>query len=88
MVALQINAKLPTALSIPDTELYVVFSNGLENAYNAASLMKEETLRTVEITCFIKENKLLFMIENPYNGVIEMDIVPLPQKIASLPYAL
>ncbi|MBQ4610466.1 MAG: GHKL domain-containing protein [Clostridia bacterium] len=71
-VQLRINAKLPAALSISDTELCAVISNGLENAIAAAAPM-EEPLRYVEFFSEIRHNKLLIEIKNPYSQEVIME---------------
>lgn len=72
-VVLSVDAKLPGKLSIPDTELCTVLSNGLENALSAASQMKDAALRTVHVNCFIKQNKLMLMIQNPFAEKVTME---------------
>ena len=63
--------RLPAALSIPDTELCTVLSNGLENAFRAVSGLDEQQ-RTVSLYCGVRLNKLLLEIKNPYQGEIVM----------------
>lgn len=79
-VQLRIKAKLPAALSISDTELCAVISNGLDNAIAAASAV-EEPLRYVEFYSDIRHNKLLMEIKNPYTGDVPMqDGLPLSSR--------
>ena len=61
---LNINASLPRELSISDTELCSVLSNGLENALRAVSALPEGE-RSVSLYCGVKLNKLLIEIRNP-----------------------
>ena len=70
-VQLKAAVKLPQELSVSDTELCSVLSNGLENALHAVSTL-EETFKWVELYCGIRLNKLLIEIKNPYSGEIVM----------------
>ena len=71
-VRLTVNARLPEVLSISDTELCAMLSNGLENALHAVCQM-EDSDRWITLYCGIKRNKLLIEIENPYAGSIAME---------------
>jgi len=62
---------LPQNLSVSDTELCSVLSNGLENALHAVEKLDEPS-RWVELYCGIRLNKLLIEIKNPYLGQIPM----------------
>ena len=62
-------ATLPGAVSISDTELCALLSNGLENALNAVGELKENR-RWVEFYCGVRLDKLLIEIKNPYTGEI------------------
>lgn len=68
-VRLTLEAALPGALSISDTELCALLSNGLENALNAVGELKENR-RWVEFYCGVRLDKLLIEIKNPYTGQI------------------
>lgn len=70
-VCLSVEAKLPKNLSISDTELCSVISNGLENALHAVAPL-EESYKWVELYCGVRLNKLLIEIKNPYAGEIAM----------------
>ncbi|MGN0341139.1 MAG: sensor histidine kinase [Lachnospira sp.] len=70
-IRLTIDAKLPKDLSLPDTELCSLLSNGLENALHAVSA-QEESDQWVELYCGIRLNKLLIEIKNPYSVQITM----------------
>lgn len=70
-IRLTVNAKLPKTLSLPDTELCSLLSNGLENALHAVSVL-EEANQWMELYCGIRLNKLLIEIKNPYSGQITM----------------
>lgn len=71
-VNLMIKASLPAELSLPDTELCALFSNGLENAANAVARLPEGEKR-IDLYCGIKQGKLLIEIRNPYAGEILME---------------
>lgn len=68
-VRLTLETALPGALSISDTELCALLSNGLENALNAVGALKENR-RWVEFYCGVRLDKLLIEIKNPYAGQI------------------
>lgn len=70
-VRLKVETKLPQKLSLSDTELCSVLSNGLENALHAAAAL-EEPRKWVELYCGIRLNKLLIEIKNPYSGEVTM----------------
>ena len=64
-----VDAKLPKELSVSDTELCSILSNGLENALHAVGTL-EELLKWVKLYCGVRLNKLLIEIKNPYAGEI------------------
>ena len=66
-VSLSLDVTLPKTLSISDTELCSVMSNGLENALNAASAV-EQTNRSVSLYGTVRMKKMLIEIKNPYIG--------------------
>lgn len=70
-IRLTMEVKLPAVLSIPDTELCTVLSNGLENAFRATAGLNEQQ-RTVSLYCGVRLNKLLLEIKNPYQGELVM----------------
>lgn len=70
-IRLTMEVKLPAVLSIPDTELCTVLSNGLENAFRATAGLDEQQ-RTVSLYCGVRLNKLLLEIKNPYQGELVM----------------
>lgn len=71
-VTLCINTCLPAQLSIPETDLCSVLSNGLENAITAAALVDDSLERKVSLRCLINEGKLLISIENTYSGTVTL----------------
>ena len=56
-IRLTAELRLPAALSIPDTELCTVLSNGLENAFHAVSGLDEQQ-RTVSLYCGVRLNMI------------------------------
>ena len=70
-VRLAVKADLPEVLSIPDTELCALLSNGLENALAAAGAL-DENRRWITCFCGIRASKLLIEIKNPCAGKIVM----------------
>ena len=68
-VRINIHAKLPKHLPIPDPELCALLSNGLENSLNAVFELPE-ALKWVDLYCETKLNKLLLEIRNPYLGEV------------------
>lgn len=59
-------------LNLPDTELCVMLSNGLENALNAADLLSAGAEKYIEVFCGTRQSNLLIEIKNPYQGEIVM----------------
>ena len=81
-MGIQLTAKvnLPQELSIPDTELCSILSNGLENALYAVSSL-EQSLRWVDFYCEVRLNKLLLEIKNPCpNEVVIQDGIPVSAR--------
>lgn len=70
-VTLTMEVSLPQELSLSDTELCSLVSNGLENALHAASALNGP-LKWVRLHCRIKNTNLLLEIKNPYAGTISM----------------
>ena len=68
-VRLTVEAAVPGTLTISDTELCALLSNGLENALNATE-EQETSHRWVELYCGVRLDKLLIEIQNPYSGEI------------------
>ncbi len=71
-VRLTIDVKLPKKLSLSDTEICSVISNGLENALMAAS-QSEPKNRWVSICCDVKKKQLFLQIQNSYAGQVIME---------------
>lgn len=72
-VTLLVRADLPKTLPISETELCALLSNGLENAIVAASQVETEESKTVFISCNVHKDNILILIENNYQGNVEMD---------------
>ena len=71
-IALSVRAELPSVLTIPDTELCTVLSNGLENALHAVDAVENDTLRKIAVDCRVERNMVLLEIENAYTGIVKM----------------
>lgn len=68
-----VEAQLPRDIPLPETELCVLLSNGLENAIEAASQVEDEQFRKVRVSCNIHKNNLLIYIDNSFSGKIAME---------------
>lgn len=66
-IRLDVDANLPQTLSIPDTELCAVISNGLENALHAVETLEQDR-KWVRFYCHARSGRLLLEIRNPYDG--------------------
>ena len=71
-VSLETRAQLPDSLCLPDTELCILLSNGLENALNAASRLPNDAKRSVHVFCGMRQGSLLIEIRNSFAGSICM----------------
>ncbi len=69
-VVFSVEASLPEVLSISDTELCSLLSNSLENAIIAACAVPISEKRVVSVRIRVFKGKLLFSVENPYEGNI------------------
>ena len=72
-IDLSFDVNLPQQLPISETELCALFSNGLENAVDAASKVDDVSLRKISLNCRISENRLLIYMENNYTGTIVLE---------------
>lgn len=72
-VVLAVEAGLPQSLSISETELCALLSNGLENAIKAAEQVADKQFRKVRISCQTHKNNLLIFIENSFTGEVAME---------------
>lgn len=79
-VVLVVEVGLPQSLSISETELCAMLSNGLENAIEAAAQVDDEKFRKVRISCQTHKGKLLIFIENSFTGKVVMQNA-LPQSL-------
>ena len=71
-ISMAVKATLPNRLSIPDTELCVMMSNGLENAINTVSGLPDSAERRIDLFFDVKQNNLLIEIKNPYTDEISI----------------
>ena len=70
-VQLTMEVSLPKELSLSDTELCSMVSNGLENALHAVGSL-DQNRRWVQVSCRIRNSNLLLEIKNPYRGTVRM----------------
>ena len=66
------NVNIPEVLTLSDTELCTLLSNGIENAINAASRCEKEN-RWVEIDFSTHKSNMLISIKNSYVGEVEIE---------------
>lgn len=79
-VRLSVDTKLPHELSISDTELCAILSNGLENALHAVSEL-EAPLKWIELYGDVRLDNLLIEIKNPYEGEVSIrDGLPISNR--------
>ena len=79
-VQLTMEVSLPKELSLSDTELCSMVSNGLENALHAVEEL-DKNRRWVQVSCRIRNSNLLLEIKNPYRGTVRMqEGVPLSAR--------
>ena len=71
-VELCVDARVPSALSISDTELCSLLSNALENALRVTAELEPASRRIVRLYCGIRLNKLLIEVRNPCDAPPEM----------------
>jgi sensor histidine kinase regulating citrate/malate metabolism len=69
-ITLTIDAQIRQDLSIVETELCALLSNGLENAFNACTQVEDERARTVQFKCKVQKEKLVIYIENSFTGIV------------------
>lgn len=78
---LSVEADLPQTLSIADTALCALLSNGLENALNAVGALNEPERKWISCTCGVRAGKLLIEIKNPCAGTVAIrDGLPVSQQ--------
>ena len=66
------DARVPSVLSISDTELCSLLSNALENALRVTAELEPASRRIVKLYCGIRLNKLLIEVRNPCDAPPEM----------------
>ena len=69
-ITMTVDVKLPNSISLSNTELCALLSNGLENAIFAAAACLDSERRAVSIKATVHRDNLLILIENSYSGVI------------------
>ena len=70
---LDVDAALPSALPIGDTELCALLSNALENALPAAGAVEDGREKAVRMECRAQAGKLLLLVETPYAGEVRLE---------------
>lgn len=82
-ITFSVNASLPPKLSIPDTELCVMLSNGLENALHAAAGLPDGQNGWIDVFCGMRQGNLLMEIKNACAGAVELrDGLPFTEENA------
>lgn len=71
-IQLSVDAKLPGAIPLSDTEFCSLLSNSLENAVTAAAACTDPQSKTVTFKAQVHKNKLLLSTDNSYAGEIKM----------------
>lgn len=71
-IRFEVTVKIPEVITLSDTELCTLLSNGIENAINAASRC-ENGNRWVEIDCKTHKTSLLISIRNSYVGDVRIE---------------
>lgn len=69
-ITFETNIQLPEILTISETDLAVVLSNGLENAINALESCDN---KKISITGFMDADKIYLEIKNPFNSRVVFD---------------
>ena len=70
-IDLTVNAMVPSSISIDDLDLSVVFSNALDNAMEACKKLPEGRDRYIQVDTNIKNDHLLLVVKNSFDGVIK-----------------
>jgi len=68
-IRLTADTHLPEELSVSDTELCAILSNGFENAFHAVSEL-DSSRRWIKFYSSIRQENLLIEITNPYQGEV------------------
>jgi len=71
-ISLSIDVVLPDTLPFSDNELCTLLANGLENAVDAAAKKSDSNPGTVRLNCRMHKGNLLILIENTFQGQIEI----------------
>ena len=70
-VSIEVNVNIPEKLSLTDTELCSILSNGLENAIKAAA--EAHNGEYIRLIGKMQGSKLLLRIQNPFAACVEFD---------------
>lgn len=72
-IHVETHLELPKETTVSDIDLCLVFSNTLENAINALTLVDSTKVKFLKILCKTKNNRFIVEIENNYVGDIHFD---------------
>lgn len=71
-IELTVNACIPPRLSIVDIDLNILFSNALDNAFEACRKLPEDSVRFIDVDAYLKSDHLVLVIKNTFNGEVSM----------------
>jgi two-component system, LytTR family, sensor histidine kinase AgrC len=70
-IDLSVNTCIPSDISIEDIDLNIVISNALDNAIEACKKLPEGQEKFIDIDSYIKNDHLLLVMKNSFNGIIK-----------------
>jgi len=77
-IDVEAQVELPLDLSISDMDLCLIFSNAIENAINALTLIPDTKDKMLKIQCKTRNDKIYIEIINSFEGnVVLVDNIPL-----------
>lgn len=71
-IVFNVTACVPANISIEDIDLNIIFSNALDNAVEACKKLPEGKERTIDIDTHIKNDHLILIMKNSFDGHIRM----------------
>jgi two-component system, LytTR family, sensor histidine kinase AgrC len=71
-IELTVNACIPSRLSIEDIDLNILFSNALDNAFEACRKLPEGSRRFINVDAYLRNDHLVLMMKNTFNGELNM----------------
>jgi len=66
-----VDVVLPAVIHVATTDLCVVLANGMENAIHACEKMSDSERKLIELSCRMKNKKIIIQITNPYDGAVD-----------------